>query len=88
MRVNLYPFGSGTESGDQPAVASHIAGPFEGWAGRTVFRLRNGQVWQQTSPGYLYRYAYMPRVLILPSLNGYRMKVEGISRTIPVKRLR
>lgn len=88
MRVNLYPFGSGTETGDQPAVASHIAGPFEGWAGRTVFRLRNGQVWQQASPGYLYRYAYMPRVLILFIGDGYRMRVQGLTQSIRVRRLR
>lgn len=88
MRDSLYPFGSETEGADQPAVASRIEGAFEGWAGRTVFQLRNGQIWQQAAPGYLYRYAYMPRVLILPSLNGYRMKVEGISRTIPVRRVR
>ncbi len=88
MQGSLYPFGSGAEDQSEAAVASNIVDPFEGWTGQTVFRLRNGQIWQQVSPGYIYRYAYMPRVLILPTINGYRMKVEGVSQTVQVRRLR
>lgn len=88
MRDSLYSFGSGTEGEDQTAVASRIAGAFEGWAGGTIFRLWNGQIWQQASPGYLYRYAYMPRVMIFPTVDGYRMRVEGAPRSISVRRLR
>lgn len=88
MRNSLYPFGLEAGGQGEPAVASQIAGAFEGWSGQTVFRLRNGQLWQQNSPGYLYRYVYMPRVMIFSTVDGYRIRVAGVSRTIPVRRLR
>ena len=69
-------------------VRSCISGAFDGWSGDTVFALCNGQVWQQAEYKYHYHYAYRPDVLIyaLPG-GGYRMTVEGVSRTIRVVRL-
>ncbi len=88
MQNALYPFGSEEGDQDQGPIASNISGRFEGWSGQTVFTLRNGQVWQQVSPGYLYRYSYMPRVVIVPTAAGYRMKVEGVPQTLRVRRVR
>jgi hypothetical protein len=82
----LVPFGSEVES-QQALISTRIAGPFAGWAGQTVFRLRNGQIWKQAAPGYLYRYSNMPEVVIYSTSTGYRMKVEGVGQTIPVRRI-
>jgi hypothetical protein len=35
-------------------LQSRIAGPFLGWSGKTVFRLENGQVWQQVGTDKYY----------------------------------
>jgi hypothetical protein len=69
-------------------VDDYVDGEFTGWSGDTVFRLRNGQIWQQTEYKYAYRYAYGPRVLIYPTGGGWRMQVEGMDDTIAVQRLR
>jgi hypothetical protein len=69
-------------------IESHIAGEFEGWSGDTIFKLDNGQIWQQSSYSYTYHYAYRPEVLIYRSGGVYKMKVEDVEDTITVKRLR
>ena len=61
---------------------------FEGWDGNTIFKLCNGQIWQQDEYAYTYHYAYRPDVLIVKTGTGYRMKVEGIAESIRVKRLK
>jgi hypothetical protein len=69
-------------------VDSYIDGDFTGWGGETVFRLRNGQIWQQASYAYEYSYAYSPRVLIFSVGGAWRMQVEGVTDTIEVRQLR
>lgn len=69
-------------------IESQIDGTFQGWSGETVFKLTNGQIWQQSSYAYTYHYAYRPEVLIFPSGGGCKMKVEGVSDSILVKRLK
>lgn len=69
-------------------IESKIDGEFEGWEGETIFKLMNGQIWQQSQYNYTYHYAYMPNVLIYPSNGLFKMKVDGVSSTIYVKRLR
>jgi len=69
-------------------IDTYIDGDFNGWDGETVFRLQNGQIWQQASYAYTYSYAYSPRVLIYPSNGGWHMQVDGMTESIPVQRLR
>jgi hypothetical protein len=69
-------------------IESNIDGEFQGWEGETIFKLLNGQIWQQSSYAYTYHYAYSPRVLIYKSGAGYKMKVDGVSREIAVRRLK
>jgi len=69
-------------------IETQIDGDFEGWDGETVFRLANGQIWQQAEYAYMYHYAYRPEVMIFPSSGGCKMKIEGVSDSILVKRLR
>lgn len=68
------------------AVESTIDGDFDGWVGNTVFRLANGQIWQQTSRSARYLFAHAPRVVI--STAPHRMRVDGIPVEISVRRLR
>ncbi len=69
-------------------VESYIAGDFEGWSGERIFKLDNGQIWQQASYSYTYHYAYHPRVTIYRAGGGYKMKVEGLNEVVEVKRLK
>jgi len=72
----------------QDVIESEIEGDFKGWDGETVFKLTNGQIWQQVEYDYEYEYAYRPKVLIYNTAGGYKMKVEGMDDTIYVKRLK
>ncbi|MDT8067190.1 MAG: hypothetical protein ROO76_03390 [Terriglobia bacterium] len=71
-----------------PAVESNITGDFEGWEGETVFKLDNGQIWEQAEYSYMYSYSYRPEVTIYETSSGCRMKVEDENETILVKRLK
>lgn len=69
-------------------IESRIDGDFNGWEGETVVKLVNGQIWQQSSYRYEYHYAFMPDVMVYPSAGGYKMKVDGVSEAVDVRRLR
>lgn len=67
-------------------VVSIIRGPFAGWDGNTVFRLENGQVYQQRRPGSWKTSLTDPEVRVTRSFLGMlELEVEGHS--IGVKRL-
>jgi len=69
-------------------IEGEIEGEFHGWDGETVFKLTNGQIWQQAEYDYDYEYDYQPNVLIYKTEGGYKMKVEGVEETIYVKRIK
>jgi len=69
-------------------IESQVAGDFNGWDGETIFKLTNGQIWQQVEYDYEYEYAFQPEVTIYKAAGGYKMKVEGMDDTIYVKRLK
>jgi len=71
-----------------PAIETQMSGEFEGWDGETIFRLDNGQIWEQSSYNYTYHYAYRPEVIIYSSGGGCKMKVDGVSDTISVRLIR
>lgn len=68
-------------------IESAIDGEFKGWSGKTIFPLKNGQVWQQTQYSYHYHYAYCPKVSIHNTSSGYEMKVHGVTNSIKVKKI-
>lgn len=69
-------------------IESRIDGDFEGWDGETIFKLENGQIWQQKSYSYTYHYKYRPKVIIYYSDGEYILKVEDVDKTISVVRLK
>lgn len=73
---------------DGDYIESQIDGNYEGWAGETIVKLMNGQVWQQSEYYYTYRYAFMPKVIIFRAGAGYKMKVDGVDKAVGVIRLR
>jgi len=74
------------------SIEARLVGDFTGWSGDTVFRLDNGQVWQQARN---YIRSYTPRepmreplVIISKGLFGsYDLRVEGVKRVVQVKRI-
>lgn len=77
-----------SRSAGSDVIEAQIDGEFNGWNGETIFKLTNGQIWQQVSYAYTYSYKYQPKVLIFHSGGGYEMQVEGIEQRIRVHRLR
>jgi hypothetical protein len=71
-----------------PAIETTMEGEFHGWEGETIFKLANGQIWQQAQYDYTYSYSYRPDVTIYQTSAGCRMKVEDENDTILVKRIK
>jgi hypothetical protein len=69
-------------------IEDRIEGAFNGWDGETIFKLTNGQIWQQSSYAYRYHYAYRPEVVIYPATGGFKMHVDGVDDSVSVKRLK
>ena len=74
------------EARDDRGIVSRVVGDFEGWSGETIFRLENGQVWEQRLDGrYRYRGEPNPEVRIDRNWVGfYRMTVIGTGRSVGV----
>jgi hypothetical protein len=81
--AKIAPAGNGPD-----LIESRIDGTFEGWDGDTIFKLENGQIWEQVTYGYTYRYAFRPKVFIIKTNGAYKMKVDGVSSTIFVKQIK
>ena len=70
-------------------ITARIQGEFRGWSGQTIFRLDNGQVWQQRVGGrYRSRKLENPSVAIEKGTFGYYLKVLDLDRSIGVRRVR
>ncbi len=68
-------------------IESKIIGSFYGFNGDAIFKLVNGQVWQQAVYRYEYHYAYRPDVRIYEGSNGdVMMEVEGMKEPIQVRK--
>jgi len=63
-------------------IESRIDGEFKGWEGESIYRLVNGQRWQQSSYKYQYKYAYMPIVIIYQARSGYKILVAGTTANV------
>jgi hypothetical protein len=72
-----------------PAIETQIEGDFQGCNGDTIYKLRNGQIWQQASYHHHYHYAYAPDVTIYSSSDGCSMRVaDDDDKPISVRRLK
>lgn len=72
-------------------IAANVLPTFQGWSGKTVFRLDNGQAWQQrNSGGGKFRYrGDSSEVVISKNMFGFwEMKHPESGRQVGVKRLK
>ena len=78
------------DESERTAIAAHIAGTFTGWRGKTVFKLDNGQEWQQTESGsYSAGEFDNPAVEIKPMILGsWLMSVKGCNCSVRVQRIK
>lgn len=76
-------------SANSNVIESQIDGEFKGWEGKTIYKLRNGQIWQQSSYHYHYHYAYAPKVIIYNDGGIYKMTVINDSdQPVSVRRIK
>ena len=66
---------------------SKIANDFRGCNGDSIYRLVNGQIWQQTQYRYEYHYAYRPEARIVEEGGRYLLYVDGLSAPVAVRRV-
>ena len=83
-KLNASALSGSVNSGSSKVIESRIDGEFEGYEYGNLYRLINGQIWEQISAKYRYRYKYSPRVIII----GNKMQVDGMSDSITVQQLR
>lgn len=70
-------------------IQSRIVGAFSGWGGATLFRLENGQVWQQAEPSVFAVDLNAPEVTIRKGHFGaFYLTVEGYGSRVKVKRVK
>ncbi|MFK8015294.1 MAG: hypothetical protein AB8G17_07620 [Gammaproteobacteria bacterium] len=75
------------ESSDN--LTARYDGEFSGWSGQTLFKLDNGQVWRQAQNGRVSYRRSRPLITIKKGAFGsYRLSVEGLNKTIRVKRVK
>jgi len=68
-------------------IESDIDGRFFGWHGSTVFKLANGQVWEQDAPGRIRQFAYRPDLRITEIDDVHLMQIDGIG-SVRVRKVR
>src|ERR1700730_4056588 len=66
------------EAAPPNVIESNIVGPFNGYNGRSVFTLDNGQKWRQVQHDSAnFKQVDSPRVVIVRDQVGYRMYIVG-----------
>ena len=75
------------EAAEEAAIIARILPPFEGWDGKTVFRLDNGQVWRQRQSGrYRHEAGRDTEVRISKNFFGfYVLTVTSSGRSVGVE---
>ena len=87
LNVQLLSSTSNGAPSSRNIIESKIDGDFNGWEGESIYKLTNGQVWQQATYKYSYSYSFMPQVLIYQKGGRYFMQV-GDKEAVQVNRLR
>ncbi len=66
-------------------IESRINGTFDGFEFGKLFKLMNGQIFEQTTSRYSYSYRLNPDVFIVQRGSQYSMQVDGTSDSVNVK---
>ncbi len=78
------------DTADRNVIETRISGVFTGWRGKTVFKLDNGQEWQQSESGQLFAGEFTnPAVKVKPMMLGsWLMVVDGCGCSVRVQRIK
>ncbi len=68
-------------------TVSQISGAFTGYRSGAIFRLTNGQTWQQRHYKYQYRYSYRPEVRIYSDQGRWFAQFDCMDEPIEVVRV-
>ena len=84
------PVPAQTTASASDVIVAHLIGNFTGWGNATVFKLDNGQVWEQVDDSMLSVGAIKnPKITIKRGLiSTYYLSVEGVSDSIAVRRVK
>ncbi len=69
-------------------IRTRIRGEFEGWSGKTLFRLENGQIWRQRIGGRYRLRRTEPEVEVFKGRFGYYLKLLETGRQVGVRRVK
>ena len=68
-------------------ITSKLQGAFTGYKGGKVFRLSNGQAWQQSRYKYKYKYKYRPRARLYREGSKWFLHPECMDEPVEVRRV-
>lgn len=88
LNVELVAGGSSASKSSESLIETRIDGEFKGWEGESIYKLQNGQIWQQVEYKYRYSYKYSPRVMIFKKNGSFYMQVDNESDFVRVQRLK
>ena len=74
--------------GGQNLIESKIEDTADGYEYGKIFKLTNGQIWEQVGSRYRYQYKYRPDVLVLKKGGAWYLQIEGMNDSVRVQRLR
>jgi len=69
-------------------IKDMVNGYWQGWQGKTIVKLMNGQIWEQVGPWASAAARMNPQVLLVKKGAQYHMQVDGESSAVLVRRLR
>ncbi|MDP1963768.1 MAG: hypothetical protein Q8K93_16370 [Reyranella sp.] len=65
-----------------------LKGAHRGYKRGALFHVRGGRIWEQTSHEYDYQYAYAPDAQLEANGSRGRIKVDGHSEWVEVKKIK
>ena len=89
-KINVMPIKNNSKNPthNDSSIDSFIENEFSGLKHGNIYKLANGQIWEQTEPWYWYWYWAYPKVFIYKDGNIYKMKVENIEHPVVVRRIK
>lgn len=78
------------EMSERENIYSSIVGEFNGWKGKNIFKLENGQIWKQAeASSFFIPKRINPKITIKPkSMGSWMLYVDGFGRGVKVKRIK
>ena len=86
--VRFISSGSSAGSPVPPIIESQIISNFDGLEAGNVYKLANGQIWEQVE-SWIWLWIWVnPNVTIYAASGAYKMKVENIDHPVVVRRIK